>query len=77
MPRVFAFALLAATGCATLNTAGMSEHCRNMYNACLDVCAKSRLPPTAQPQQLGNSSNWQMEVAQCTDGCNKQAKSCQ
>jgi hypothetical protein len=64
------------SGCATLNTSGMSEPCARMYNACLDSCAKSKLPPT-QPPSAGNSTDWQMDVASCTDGCNKQAKSCQ
>lgn len=67
----------AAAGCATLNTAGMSEHCRRLYDACLDSCAKSRLPPPAPASATGNALTWQTEVASCTDACNQQAKACQ
>ena len=63
-------------GCATLNTSGMSEPCKRLYNACLDSCARSQLPPPTPPSS-GNNTQWQIDVASCTDNCNKQAKSCQ
>lgn len=61
-------------GCATLNTAGMSEHCRRMYDACLDACAKAQAP-RPMPSS-GNNMNWQIDVASCTNECNQRAKSC-
>jgi len=73
-----AWVLLGAvvvSGCATLNTANMSEPCARMYNDCLNVCERSRLPSSA-PRTAGGSQDWQIEVARCTDDCNKQAKSC-
>jgi hypothetical protein len=66
-------ALLATTGCATLNTAGMSEPCKRLYNACLNGCPNAAAP---SPAAL-NSMPVRTDVAQCVDECNKQAKSCQ
>lgn len=74
--RWLALGALLGLGCATLNTSGMSEPCKRLYNACLDSCAKSQLPPPT-PMSAGNNMNWQTEVASCTDDCNKRAKSCQ
>jgi hypothetical protein len=74
-----ALALLGAvvvSGCATLNTSGMSEPCKRLYDACLNSCERSKLPPSSPPTS-GGSPDWQMDVAKCTDDCNKQAKSCQ
>lgn len=58
-------------GCATLNTSGMTEHCRRLYDACLNSCPSSASPGPAQLPE------WRMDVASCTDDCNKQAKKCQ
>ncbi|MEW6432662.1 MAG: hypothetical protein AB1730_14255 [Myxococcota bacterium] len=74
--RWLAVGAVLGWGCATLNTSGMSEHCKRLYDACLDSCAKSR-PPPLPTQSVGNNMNWQIDVASCTDGCNKRAKSCQ
>lgn len=67
---LFAGALLS--GCATLNTLGMSEHCANLYNACLNACPKGDVHPP--PRR--NNMNWQVDVASCTSDCNQQAKNC-
>ena len=59
------------SGCATINTAGMSESCKRLYDACLNTCpgaARGGPPPT---------SNLQIEVAACTNDCNERAKKCQ
>jgi hypothetical protein len=57
--------LLLLSSCATLNTVGMSEHCANVHNACLNSCPKS-----------APSNQWQIDTASCTDACNRQAKGC-
>lgn len=72
--RWFVVGAVLGCGCATLNTSGMSEHCKRMYDACLDACAKSQVPRPPPPS--GNDMNWKIEVASCTDDCNRQAKSC-
>ena len=48
------FVLLMLSSCATLNTAGMSESCRNLYNACLNTCptANPRVPPSQSSMQI-------------------------
>lgn len=67
-----ALLLLAVLGgCATLNTAGMSESCRRLYDACLNTCpgaTRGGPPPTG---------DLQIEVAACTNDCNERAKKCQ
>jgi hypothetical protein len=73
--RWLAVSAVLGCGCATLNTSGMSEPCKRLYNACLDACSKSQLPPLVSTQ--GNNTTWQPEVASCTNRCNQQAKSCQ
>ena len=38
------------SGCATINTAGMSESCKRLYDACLNTCpgaARGGPPPTS------------------------------
>ena len=64
MRWLIALALLAASGCATLNTAGMSPACRDQYNACLDGC-----PPA-------KSGDVDFEAPSCVARCNQDAKSC-
>ncbi len=71
----FALLLLLA-GCATLNTAGMTEACKSSYNACLNSC------PDA-PRQGGLDSpiarppaDLQIDVASCTNACNERARNC-
>jgi len=73
--RWLAVGALVGLSCATLNTSGMSEPCKRLYNACLDNCAKSQ-PPQPMPSS-GNNMNWQIDVASCTNSCNQQAKRCQ
>lgn len=64
-------ALLALTSsCATLNTAGMSAPCRDLYNACLNSC------PQAPAPAPGMLNDWHIDTAQCTDRCNAEAKRC-
>lgn len=65
--------MLVAPGCATLNTAGMSESCRRLYDACLDGCPRANAPPDGSLAQTA----WRTDVAACTDQCNQQAKHCQ
>lgn len=62
--------LLMLSGCATIDTAGMNESCRRLYDACLNTC-----PGAARggPPQLGDL---QTGVAACTDDCNERAKKC-
>lgn len=64
--------LLALGSCATLNTWGMSERCKDLYNACLNGCPN----PGARGNPPATGNDWQINVAECTDRCNKQAKSC-
>jgi hypothetical protein len=65
-------ALLFAS-CATLNTAGMSDSCRRLYDACLSACPGAA--PGSPPITPG--PNLQIEVAACTQACNDRAKQCQ
>jgi hypothetical protein len=69
-----AWLLLALAGCATLNTAGMSEACKRLYDACLNTCptALSPMNPTSTP-----NTNLQIDVAACTNDCNDRARRCQ
>jgi hypothetical protein len=62
--------LLLLASCATLNTAGMSAPCRDLYNACLNTC------PTANPRVPPSQSSMQIDVAACTNDCNEKARSC-
>lgn len=66
--------LLALSGCATLNTAGMSEHCRRLYDACLNTCPSS-LPAPPVGTNLTTVSP-QFDVASCTNDCNERARAC-
>lgn len=71
-----AVSLLAS--CATLNTSGMSDSCRALYNACLNSCPSAdvnrRVPPggTAMP-----TTQPMTDVAHCTNQCNEQARKCE
>jgi hypothetical protein len=62
--------LLVSASCATLNTAGMSEPCRTLYNLCLNNC------PSAAPPPPGQDPSTQIEVASCVAGCNERSKAC-
>lgn len=62
---------VAAAGCATLNTSGMSEHCRRLYNACLNNCPNASTPG---PEVI--SPDWRVDVAGCTNDCNERARTC-
>lgn len=66
-----AILLLLISGCATINTAGMSESCKRLYDACLNTCpgAVRGVPPP--------TSDLQIDVAACTNDCNERAKKCQ
>jgi hypothetical protein len=39
---VLAAGQMVCASCATLDTAGMSEHCRNLYDICLSGCPRWR-----------------------------------
>ncbi len=62
---------VSLSGCATLNTSGMSEHCRRMYDACLNGCPNARTPG---PEVV--TPDWRIDVAECTNACNERGKSC-
>lgn len=74
MRPILLLAVLLAS-CATLNTANMSESCRNLYNACLNTCPSSN--PRTPPGQAITTQSLQMDVASCTNACNDRARSCQ
>lgn len=67
--------MLVLSSCATLNTAGMSEPCRNLYNACLNTCPSAS--PQAPPGGTITTQSLQTDVAACTQGCNEKARACQ
>ena len=60
--------------CATLNTANMSEACRDAYNACLNSCPSSN--PRTPPGGTITTQSLQIDVAGCTNACNDRARSC-
>jgi hypothetical protein len=67
--------VLGSASCATLNTAGMSETCRNLYNACLNACPN---PSTrAPPGPTITTISPQADVAGCVNDCNERAKKCE
>ncbi len=78
------FALLVLfASCATLNTSGMSDSCRTLYNACLNRCPSaqtaSRRPienPNGPAARTDSSRALMVDVASCTNTCNDEAKTC-
>lgn len=60
--------------CATLNTAGMTDHCRRLYDACLNACPSAPAPPPGPV--INNTAPAQVDVARCTNDCNERARSC-
>lgn len=56
-------------GCAPLNPLTMREPCRTLYNECLNGCQKTT-PPRSGPTE------WQIDLASCTNRCNDQARAC-
>lgn len=67
-------------GCATLNTSGMSETCRNTYNACLDTCqapprASNRFPEGPASDKPQNTEV-DFDTPGCVSECNERAKNC-
>ncbi len=67
-----ALLLLLISGCATINTAGMSESCKRLYDACLNTCPGA-VPGVPPPP----TTELQIDVAACTNDCNERAKKCQ
>jgi hypothetical protein len=72
--------LTGLSSCATLNTASMSEPCRNQYNACLDNCqppgpASNRIPE-GPPPNGPNVGELDFDTPSCVLDCNEQAKRC-
>ena len=74
--RVVVGLVLALSGCATLNTAGMSEHCKALYNACLNTCPGAQREGRQEPniRRLPNSA--EVDTAQCVNRCNEQGRAC-
>lgn len=72
--RIVAALLLCS--CATLSTAGMSEHCRLAYNACLNACPDAGRPGNAEPPITAVQADVNPRIASCTYSCNQQASSC-
>ena len=79
-------AVVGGASCATLNTANMSEPCRNLYNACLNACPSSNArtpgavsgnPQTYTPGPNITTVSPQLDVAGCVNDCNEAAKKCQ
>lgn len=62
--------LLVLPGCATLDTLGMNERCRDAYNSCLNSC------PSAATPAPGELKNLRPDVAGCTFECNERARQC-
>jgi hypothetical protein len=77
MLRLFC-ALLLLCSCAALNTMGMSESCKNQYNACLNGCpdAARMGSPEPPPTAPGTNHDLNPQIASCTDACNKAANNC-
>jgi hypothetical protein len=69
-------AVLLLCGCATLNTAGMSEHCKTLYNACLNGCPDAARPGNPNPPPTAVQTDINPQIASCTDACNRQARLC-
>jgi hypothetical protein len=75
-----AIALLLVS-CAPLSASTMSERCRDIYDSCLDGCRPLPRPSTGRPPEPGqlpppSSNDWQIDVASCTNDCNKASESC-
>lgn len=68
-----ATAALLLGACAPLRLTNQSPHCQRLYDACLNACPKPPPPNPIAPQY----NELQIEVARCTDRCNKDAQSCQ
>lgn len=73
MGGVIALSLVLGA-CATLNTAGMSEQCKRLYDACLNTCPTAQQPLDHTRSSSGSSI--QIEVAACTNDCNERARRC-
>ena len=61
--------LVMLGGCAPLNTLTMREPCQAVYNECLNGCQRTA------PKQT-SPTDWQIDVAACTNRCNDQARAC-
>lgn len=69
------FFLLVLARCATLNTMGMSESCKRLYDACLNTCPGATAAAQVSTGFKANQG-WQVDVASCTDDCNGRARDC-
>jgi hypothetical protein len=74
--------VIVVTACAPLNASVMSDRCRDQYDACLNGC---RPPPGpvngAAPLDPGqqrpmSTTDFQIDVASCTNDCNRQSDAC-
>ncbi|MBX7097575.1 MAG: hypothetical protein K1X89_07680 [Myxococcaceae bacterium] len=74
--RAVTFLLLAAPACATLNTAGMSEHCKALYNACLNACPGAQREGRQESNVTRLPNGAEMDTAQCVNRCNEQGRAC-
>jgi hypothetical protein len=71
-----ALAALLLCSCATLDTAGMSEHCKAVYNSCLNACPDAARPGNPDPPVTAVRDDLNPRVANCTSACNRQARGC-
>ena len=68
--------LLLLPSCATLNTMGMSESCKRLYDACLNTCPGATAAAQAHPSFRSDKPSSQIEVAACTSDCNDRVRNC-
>ncbi|WP_147441800.1 hypothetical protein [Corallococcus exercitus] len=77
---LLAAALSLLSGCATLDTSNLTPSCRDRYDACLNSCKASSLPPSRQPpdsvQGHAERLTPDTQTPACTNSCNQQAKTC-
>lgn len=71
-----ALLFLGLAGCATLNTMGMSESCKRLYDACLNTCPGATAAAQTHPAFRSDKASWQTDVAACTSDCNERGRNC-
>jgi hypothetical protein len=67
--------LLLLCSCATISTSGMSDSCKNTYNACLNACPEAPRQGAVNPN-LPDNHRIDPGIAACTAECNERAKKC-
>ena len=71
-----ALLLLALARCATINTTGMSESCKRLYDACLNTCPGATPAAQTHPAFRSDKPSSQIDVAACTSDCNERGRNC-